>query len=69
MEKIVFLGLVICCRRAIMPTNLSPLLVNATTEGMVLPPSLLSMIFGSPAWTAAIAEKVVPRSIPNIFGI
>src|ERR1035438_4677450 len=38
-EKIVFSGLVMACRLATCPTSLSPLLVNATTDGVVPVPS------------------------------
>ena len=38
-EKIVFSGLVMACRLATWPTSLSPLLVNATTDGVVRLPS------------------------------
>src|SRR3989338_4987255 len=39
----------------------------AITEGVVLAPSLFSIIFGSPPSMTAISESVVPRSIPTIF--
>ncbi|OQC58925.1 MAG: hypothetical protein BWX54_00856 [Verrucomicrobia bacterium ADurb.Bin018] len=39
MENTVFFGLVTACRLAAVPTNRSPLLVNATIEGVVRPPS------------------------------
>jgi hypothetical protein len=41
--------------------------VNATTDGVVRPPSAFSMISGSPPSSTAIAELVVPRSIPIVF--
>ncbi len=40
-----------------------------TIDGVVLAPSLFSTILGSPASIKAIAEKVVPKSIPRIFDI
>ena len=66
-ENRVFSGFVICCLLAITPTNLSPDFVVATIDGVVLAPSLFSIIFGSPLETTAIAENVVPKSIPNIL--
>ena len=66
-EKMVFSGLVIACRLATWPTRRSPLLVNATTEGVVRPPSSLGITFGSPPSMTATTELVVPRSIPIIF--
>ncbi len=41
-EKMVFCGLVIAWRFAAWPTTRSPLLVNATTEGVVRAPSEFS---------------------------
>jgi hypothetical protein len=41
----------------------------ATIEGVVRAPSLFSTMTGSPASMIAIAELVVPKSIPNIFAI
>src|SRR5688572_13998781 len=69
MEKTVFLGLVIAWRRATWPTSRSPSLVNATTEGVVRPPSALGMTTGSPPSMTATTEFVVPRSIPMTFAI
>src|SRR3989344_8614650 len=68
-EKMVFSGLTTACRFAKSPTNRSPFLAVAAIEGVVLLPSLFSIIFGSPPSTIAIAEFVVPKSIPNIFAI
>ncbi len=48
-ENIVFPGLVMACRLAIWPTKRSPLLVNATTEGVVRAPSWFAMTVGWPA--------------------
>src|SRR5438067_2172413 len=47
-EKIVFCGLVTAWRLATVPTRRSPELVNATTEGVVRPPSAFSITVGSP---------------------
>lgn len=69
MENKVFSGLVTACRFARSPTSLSPDFEIATMEGVVLAPSLFSMMFGEPPSTTAIAELVVPRSMPNIFAI
>ena len=69
MENKVFSGLTTAWRFAKSPAKRSPFLANATTEGVVLLPSLFSIIFGAPPSTTAIAELVVPKSIPNIFAI
>ena len=66
-EKIVFCGLVTAWRFATWPTSRSPSLVNATTDGVVRPPSALGMTTGSPPSMTATTEFVVPRSIPMIF--
>src|ERR1700682_6543325 len=68
-EKIVFFGLVTAWRFAIVPTRRSPDAVNATTDGVVRPPSAFSMTVGSPPSRTAIHEFVVPRSIPIVFAI
>jgi len=47
--------------------NLSPFFVNASTDGVVRPPSGLVMIEGSPPSKTATQEFVVPRSIPIIL--
>src|SRR6266700_4095595 len=68
-EKIVFLGLVICWWRAVWPTRISPLSVKATTEGVRRLPCELMRTFGwSPSITATTL-LVVPRSIPTIFAM
>ena len=41
--------------------------VNATTDGVVLPPSLLGITVLSPPSITAMHEFVVPKSIPNIL--
>src|SRR5919204_6752748 len=56
-------------RFASCPTRRSPLLVNATTDGVIRPPSAFGMIVGSPPSITATAELVVPRSIPITRGI
>ena len=66
-EKMVFLGLVTAWRLATWPTSRSPSLVNATTDGVVRPPSALGMTTGSPPSMTATTELVVPRSMPMIF--
>src|SRR6202012_1927258 len=66
-EKIVLVGLVTCWRLATVPTRRSPDAVNATTDGVVRPPSAFSMTVGSPPSSTAIQELVVPRSIPIVF--
>ena len=68
-ENTVFSGLVIACRLATWPTSRSPLLVNATTEGVVRAPSWLAITVGWPASITATTEFVVPRSIPMILPI
>src|SRR5881227_695596 len=69
MEKTVFCGLVTACRFATVPTRRSPDLANATTDGVVRPPSAFSMTVGSPPSSTAMHEFVVPRSIPIVFPI
>ena len=66
-EKTVFSGLVMDCRLATCPTSRSPLLVKATTDGVVRAPSWFAMTVGCPASITATHELVVPRSIPMIF--
>src|SRR5918994_43867 len=66
-EKMVCFGLVTACRLATCPTNRSPSLVNATTEGVVRPPSALGITTGSPPSITATTELVVPRSMPMIL--
>src|SRR5690348_17039097 len=57
------------CRFATCPTSRSPVLVNATTDGVVRPPSSFAITLGSPPSITATTEFVVPRSIPIIFAI
>ncbi len=66
-EKIVFCGLVTAWRLATVPTRRSPDCVNATTEGVVRPPSEFSMTVGSPPSSTAMQELVVPRSMPMVL--
>src|SRR4051794_8641291 len=68
-EKTVFSGLVMAWRFATCPTSRSPLLVNATTDGVVRAPSWFAITVGWPASITATTELVVPRSIPIIFPI
>src|SRR6267143_4424142 len=65
----VFSGFVMAWRFATWPTSRSPVLVNATTEGVVRPPSALGITCGSPPSITATHEFVVPRSMPMIFPI
>src|SRR5437762_26527 len=66
-EKIVFCGLVTAWRLATVPTRRSPPCVNATTDGVVRPPSAFSTTVGSPPSSTAMHEFVVPRSIPIVL--
>ena len=66
-EKIVRSGLTTAWRLATVPTRRSSLSVNATTEGVVRPPSLFSRTVGSPPSMTAKHELVVPRSIPMVL--
>src|SRR5215469_9677675 len=65
----VFSGLVIAWRLATCPTSRSPVLVKATTDGVVRPPSSLATTLGSPPSITATHELVVPRSIPIILAM
>jgi hypothetical protein len=66
-EKIVFSGFITAWRFATVPTRRSPLSVNATTDGVVRPPSAFSSTVGSPPSSTATHELVVPRSIPIVL--
>src|SRR5207248_1772524 len=46
-----------------------PSFVNATTDGVVRPPSAFGMTEGSPPSSTAMHEFVVPRSMPIVFAI
>ena len=50
-------------------TMRSPVLENATTDGVVRPPSALGMTIGSPPSITATQLLVVPRSIPMIYAM
>src|SRR6185369_10463284 len=65
----VLVGLVTAWRLASWPTSRSPVLVNATTDGTVRPPSADGMTVGSPPSMTATTEFVVPRSMPMILPI
>src|SRR6266571_6789887 len=65
----VFLELVTAWRLAASPTNRSPVLVKATTEGVVRLPSEFSRTTGSPPSMTAIQELVVPKSMPSTLAI
>src|ERR1700712_2365947 len=62
-EKTVLVGLVTAWRLATVPTRRSPDCVNATTDGVVRPPSAFSITVGSPPSSTAMHEFVVPRCI------
>ena len=64
-DRMVRSGLVIAWRLATSPTRTSPVFENATTDGVVRPPSELGATTGSPASRTATTELVVPRSIPT----
>ncbi len=68
-EKMVFCGFVTCCRRAGAPTSRWPSFVNATTDGVVRPPSAFGITVGSPPSSTAMHEFVVPRSMPIVFAM
>src|SRR3954452_17690115 len=69
MEKTVLVGLVTACRLATVPTRRSPPWVNATTDGVVRPPSAFSMTVGSPPSRTDMHEFVVPRSMPMVLAM
>src|SRR6476619_4676960 len=68
-EKTVFWGLVTAWRLATVPTRRSPDAANATTDGVVRPPSAFSITVGSPPSRTAMHEFVVPRSMPMVFAM
>src|SRR6266511_4241762 len=51
------------------PTSRWPSLVNATTDGVVRPPSAFGITVGSPPSSTAMHEFVVPRSMPIVLAI
>src|SRR5664279_6287285 len=65
----VLAGFVTAWRFASWPTRRSPVLVKATTDGIVRPPSAEAMTVGSPPSMTATTEFVVPRSMPMILPI
>src|SRR3954462_2826831 len=64
-DRIVRSTLVTAWRLATSPTSTSPFLENATTEGVVRPPSAFEMVLGFPPPETETPELVVPRSIPT----
>ena len=66
-EKMVLVGFVIAWRLAGAPTSRSPSFLNATTDGVVRPPSALGTTTGSLPSMTATTEFVVPRSMPIIL--
>src|SRR2546423_5162869 len=69
MDAMVRSGLTTAWRLASWPTRRSPVLVNATTEGVSRLPSAFGITVGWPASITAITEFVVPRSMPTDFAI
>src|SRR6056297_1971714 len=65
----VFLELVTACLFANNPTSRSPFLLKATTDGVVLLPSLFSITTGCPPSITETTEFVVPKSIPIALAI
>ncbi len=68
-ELTVFSGFVTAWFFAALPTTRSPSLRKPSTEGVVRSPSAFTRISGSEPSMTAIAELVVPKSIPRIFAI
>ena len=68
-DMIVRLGFTTAWRLAAWPTRRSPDSVNATTDGVVRPPSGLLITTGLPPSKTATTELVVPRSIPMTFSV
>src|SRR4051794_1566642 len=66
-ENTVFSGFMTAWRLATVPTSRSSESVNATTDGVVRPPSAFSRTVASPPSITATQEFVVPRSIPIVF--
>ena len=64
-DLIVRSGLVTACRFATSPTSTSPVLLNATIDGVVRAPSALAITVGSPPSNTATTLLVVPKSIPT----
>ena len=68
-EETVFSGLVTAWFFAALPTTRSPSLRKPSTDGVVRSPSAFTRISGSLPSMTAIAELVVPKSIPRILDI
>src|SRR5712675_759597 len=68
-ERKVRSGFVMAWRLATSPTRISPVLLKATTEGVVRWPSAFGMTTGSPPSRTETTELVVPKSIPTAFGM
>ena len=68
-EETVFSGLVTAWFFAALPTTRSPSLRKPSTDGVVRSPSAFTRISGSLPSMTAIAEFVVPKSIPRILDI
>ena len=69
MANKVFSELVTACLLADCPTSFSFVSLNATIDGVVLPPSEFSITFASLPSITATQEFVVPKSIPITFAI
>ena len=67
MEEMVLSAFVTAWRFAGSPINLSPVFVNATTDGVVLTPSALAMTVGFPPSITDTQLFVVPKSIPIVL--
>src|SRR6056297_1352342 len=65
----VFLEFVTACLFANNPTSRSPFLLKATTDGVVLLPSLFSITTGCPPSITETTEFVVPKSMPIALAI
>src|ERR1700722_845762 len=63
----VFSGFVTDWRFATVPTRRSPVLVKATTDGVVRPPSWFGMTTAWPPSITDTTELVVPKSMPMIL--
>src|SRR5690242_6902559 len=63
----VFSGFVTAWRLAIVPTRISPLSSQATTDGVSREPSSFTMTLGSLPSITATTLFVVPKSIPMIL--
>ena len=68
-EDTVFSGLVTAWFFAALPTTRSPSLRKPSTDGVVRSPSAFTRISGSEPSITAMAEFVVPRSMPRILAI